>query len=714
MKSPFKHLIFVVLIIQSGTLFGQTEEERHDSLLSIIEREKEDTLTVLAYFDLAYPIHTSEPVQAHDYLIKGLRISQDIGYTLGEARVLGLLAAVNYSLGKYHDAMDYYFRSLETFRALTQGEGAWEINEGYAGMSASYQSIARCFCQMNDLKNFEKYANLARANMRAHPLRYNMDGWTNIELAGCFFQHDKPERAMEYFQEARATFERTNNLFGMGNINGNIGLMYYRSGNLDSSLHYLNNSFAIYKSLESPDGICWVANLLGNTHLKMNALDSARHYYFLALEKGREMHLQSGAISTLMNLANMDLLEDNYAPAVEKLEEALDIANEGAQYGRVVELTAELTEVTENAGKYEDALDYFRMHITALDCVSVQKEQKAIGRMEAQFEYDKLTTIQETKHEEALRTERAIAEAEQDRQRLVINAVSIGSGVLLLLLLFIFNRFRITRKQKKVIELQKELVEEKNQEILDSINYAKRIQAAILPPASRLNSVLPEHFILYQPKDIVAGDFYWLEERDGKKLLAAADCTGHGVPGAMVSVVCVNGLNRSVREHGITKPGEILNKTREIVLSEFEKSEEEVRDGMDISLIAFRQEGKKVLVDFAGANNTLWIIRAGQQKIEELRGDKQPIGKYTNQQPFNTHQTVLEKGDSMYLFTDGLVDQFGGPKGKKFKRKQLQELLISNVSLPLQEQKELIASSFTNWKGSLEQVDDVCIIGVRV
>ena len=286
---------------------------------------------------------------------------------------------------------------------------------------------------------------------------------------------------------------------------------------------------------------------------------------------------------------------------------------------------------------------------------------------------------------------------------------------------------------------------------------------------------LKESFILYKPKDIVAGDFYWLEKSpsltlpegkgnsspsgkmsktEGAILFAAADCTGHGVPGAMVSVVCNNALNRSVREYGLTDPGEILDKTREIVIQEFragrqagEKSDEDVKDGMDIALCSLKlpsREGLGGVLKYAGANNPLWIVRHSKlvpiaigtessdiqiteqvsnddYVLYETKANKQPIGQFTNPHPYTTHTFELQKGDSIYIFSDGYVDQFGGENlpagrhgGKKFKVKAFRDLILSIQNKTMEEQKTIIDDSFEAWKGSLDQIDDICIIGVRI
>jgi serine phosphatase RsbU (regulator of sigma subunit) len=241
---------------------------------------------------------------------------------------------------------------------------------------------------------------------------------------------------------------------------------------------------------------------------------------------------------------------------------------------------------------------------------------------------------------------------------------------------------------------------------------------------------LPGSFVLYKPKDIVAGDFYWMEvvgsslnvkgsEPTTNKpeliLIAAADCTGHGVPGAMVSVVCSNALHRTVKEFGITDPGKILDKTRELVIETFERSGAEVKDGMDISMVSIQgsgQNSKEVSVKWSGANNPLWYIENGE--LKEITANKQPIGKFDGAKNFVTHEFQLLKGSTLFLFTDGYADQFGGPKGKKFKYKQLHELILSVVDKPEEEQKNILDQRFEEWRGVNEQVDDVCVIGIKL
>lgn len=303
--------------------------------------------------------------------------------------------------------------------------------------------------------------------------------------------------------------------------------------------------------------------------------------------------------------------------------------------------------------------------------------------------------------------------------------------VLIITLVLIPYSRRILRndeRKKRLFLQQKLIIEQSHKEIKDSINYAKRIQSAILPSSKVVQSNLKHFFILYKPKDIVAGDFYWMgaETKDKNKVLfAACDCTGHGVPGAMVSVICNSALNRATREYKLADPGKILDKTTEIVIEEFEKSDDEVKDGMDISLINLtffeKEDKKKAIVEWSGANNPLWILRKDEPTITEIKADKQPIGVYSDSKPFTTHKVELNEGDIIYLLTDGYQDQFGGLDsetqkigGKKFKPVQLKKLLIEIRNESMTRQKEILDQKFEDWRGTLEQVDDVCVIGVRL
>lgn len=255
---------------------------------------------------------------------------------------------------------------------------------------------------------------------------------------------------------------------------------------------------------------------------------------------------------------------------------------------------------------------------------------------------------------------------------------------------------------------QRNVLTKRNKEIVDNIKYAKRIQKAILPEKEQIEVSFKDSFIYYKPKDIVAGDFYWIERQWDRVLFAVADCTGHGVSAAMVSVVCNYGLNRSVKEYGLIRPGEILDKTREFVAQKFDHNDQGVRDGMDIALCSLKGN----ILEFSGAYRPLWIVRDGS--IIEIKGDKQPIGVFSKKTEFTNHQVKLEEGDSIYLFSDGYIDQFGGERRKKLKTKPFQNILLGIQNKSMEEQKRILHEYIINWKGDLEQVDDICIFGIKI
>jgi serine phosphatase RsbU (regulator of sigma subunit) len=366
-------------------------------------------------------------------------------------------------------------------------------------------------------------------------------------------------------------------------------------------------------------------------------------------------------------------------------------------------------------------------------------------RKELMFEFEKKTDQDSIRNASEKQLQQAQIEAQQaklNNETTKRYVLIVGLVMLVILSLFINSRLRIMRKQKFIIEkqkdflekqrdsiaLQKSILEEKNKEIYDSIVYAKRLQEAILPSKKLINSYFPNYYVYYQPKDIVAGDFYWLDtfpkDEAGNFLkpagmqidpsqcvyFAVADCTGHGVPGAMISIFCSNALNRAVNEFYLIDPGQILDKVRNLVIETFAKSEIEVSDGMDISLCVF--DFKTYNLYWAGANNPLWIVR--NQEMIEYKPNRQPVGKYDKPTNFDTHQIQLKKGDKFYIFTDGLADQFGGDKGKKLKIKHLRELILAHQSNSMVTQLEMMERFFTMWKGDYEQIDDVCIIGVAV
>ncbi|MCU0359542.1 MAG: SpoIIE family protein phosphatase [Bacteroidia bacterium] len=281
-------------------------------------------------------------------------------------------------------------------------------------------------------------------------------------------------------------------------------------------------------------------------------------------------------------------------------------------------------------------------------------------------------------------------------------------------LLKIEEQKNVLAKEHAISQLQRLLLAEKNKEITDSISYAKRLQQSILPSINAIKKRFSNHFIVYKPKDIVSGDFYWFKEISDKEvLIAAADCTGHGVPGAFVSFVCNSSLNSVISELGITNPGLILDKTSEYVQTAFSQyGELDVKDGMDIALCNFIRSDTGVQLNYSGANNSICVVK--KNKLTVLEATRQPIGSGKAKEKFITHSILLDKGDMVYLFTDGFIDQFGGPKSKKYKSKNFYSFLQNISTEKIDHQELLVNKEFADWMGSNFQVDDVMVIGIQI
>jgi serine phosphatase RsbU (regulator of sigma subunit) len=446
--------------------------------------------------------------------------------------------------------------------------------------------------------------------------------------------------------------------------------------------------------------------------------DQAHRNYNEALEIERRVGDVYGQAHTLGGLAGILLNLKRYDDAEAYIKEALRLAVEvqSPDLQSAHHLTYCL--ILQARKDYKGALDHYYQHKILQDSLYNTEKRKALAEKELAYEFEKKEAHIQLVADKEKEKIHAVAAEEKKQQQLIIMSVGICLLLTVIFAGFIFNRFRLTRKQNAIIELQKQQVESKNQEIGESIEYARHLQSAILPPDHFMKKYLPASFVIYKPKDVVAGDFYWMEvihdqhtQEVEHVFVAAADSTGHGVPGAMVSVICGNALNRAVLEYALREPGQILDKTRDIVIETFRKSEQRIMDGMDISLLAINKKTNSVT--WAGANNNLWYVDSATGHLNEIAADKQPVGWSDVKKPFTTHHVLCGPETTCYLFTDGYADQFGGPRGKKFMYRRLKDSVLLFAGLPMDEQRSQLEQKFSDWKKDLEQVDDVCIVGIN-
>jgi len=538
---------------------------------------------------------------------------------------------------------------------------------------------------------------------------------SKLRLAGCYsvigdvyhLQHDTVN-AMLYFNKAIPLAKEIGDKSDMIFCLSIMGDTYMENGKYDNALKNYTEAMELSKKISSKNYISFLLSALAGVYMAKSDYAQALDYYNQAIDMAKDLGDKNYEAQTDLGLGELYFKEKEYAKAKEYAVQSLASAKAANSLQNIANAAELACKVAKQTNDYGNALAMHILYVAMHDSVNSRDMQKQEVQKEFQYEYDKkdaeLKADQERKQ--------LIAQAESKRERIAALLALLVAVFTVIIAVLVFRSLRITRKQKLIIEDQKLLVEQKNKDVLDSITYAKRLQDAILPPLNTVKKYLPESFVLYKPKDIVAGDFYWLEKSNDAILIAACDSTGHGVPGAMVSVVCSTALNSAVKEFHITEPGKVLDKTRELLIETFEKSESEVNDGMDVSLASLTPSEGGIKLQWAGANNPLWYVQDNVMK--EINPDKQPIGNYEITKPFTTHTIKLKKGDTLYLFTDGYADQFGGPKGKKFKYKQLQEKILAVSHQSMSEQKQILEATLAEWKGSLEQVDDVLIIGIRV
>jgi serine phosphatase RsbU (regulator of sigma subunit)/tetratricopeptide (TPR) repeat protein len=699
----FRFFLFLILLFSFGNdIYSQNNnDENHliDSLSGIIIHPRNDIKTASAYVGLSEILYVSnidtviplctKAVEIADVIFKYSLIktkSEKKALLKVKANALNNIGYVYDNRGNISKALEYYLKGLKIREEIDDESGTAE----------------------------------------------------SLNNVGAIYRNQgNNEKALDYYNQGLTIGKKIGDKNGIANVLSNIGGVYNQQGDWSKALEYYSQSLTIYKETGDKKGIAELLSNIGTIYANFDSTDMALEYYNKSLKIREEIEDKDGITISLYTIAKIEFDKNRMLNAKKSALRSLELSKEIGFPARVMNAADLLYKIYINQNEWKNAFDMYELYIQMRDSISNEEIRKDALKRQLQYEYDKKES--EIKAEQDKQA--AVAAEKNRRQQLFLWLIAAVALAVAVFAIIIYRSLRVTRKQKTVIEIQKtkvenqkHLIEIKQKEILDSIRYAKYLQDAILPPQKLLVQYLSDFFIFYKPKDIVAGDFYWIEvlgvgsqqnkanneqekvsmQIDDNQLptvfIAVADCTGHGVPGAMVSVVCSNALNRAVKEFGITEPGKILNKVRELVIETFEKSESRIKDGMDIALITLNLQTFEL--QFSGANNPLYIVHSDE--LIELKGDRMPVAIFEKMSDFTNHKFQLQKGDLICAFTDGLPDQFGGPNGKKFMYKQLKEILRSNAHLPMNEQKQQLYETFSNWKGEVDQIDDITVIGIRV
>jgi len=505
----------------------------------------------------------------------------------------------------------------------------------------------------------------------------------------------------------------------------NYGIINTKTGRYDSAEYYHSRALTLRMQTGNKKAIGQSYNNLGALHFEQEQYEKALDYYWQGYALRKAGNASEGAvIESMINIARAQRALGKKAEAIDMLEQSLERATNHMELRR--RITEQLKELYFEKGDYKGA---FRMQTEFYAIVDslygLQKRENVLRLIYEQHAREDSISRAQAELMAAAEREKDAAVAAEREKKILLSVIALGIGLLLLgAISFVLYRGNLRRKKDNaIISAQRDALETKQKEIGDSISYARRIQDALLPSQILLQQLFPAHFIFFRPRDVVSGDFYWAAQQDGKTFLAVADCTGHGVPGALMSMIGINFLNRIVKEKGLGDPGRILLELHEGIIATFSaqqsgsgmkdgaSSEMTIKDGMDIALIVI--DVKARTVSYAGAARPLLLADA--QGLREIKPDRWSVGGVkTAEGPFTTTTMSIQSATQLYLFSDGFADQFGGGQGKKFKYAQLRSLLEKLQGKDPRAQLREIENAFSSWKGELEQVDDVLLIGVQV
>jgi tetratricopeptide (TPR) repeat protein len=690
-----------VLLLIANTVSGN--HSKTDSLWAVYNNKNQpDSNRLKAISMLARGCITSNP----DSSISLAKLQFDLGnsstYKKGKiyaVKALNLIGVAFRLKGNFPGQIEYGLKVLQLGKEIGDQR---DVADAYTNIGIAY------FCQSDYPKTLD-YSLKAMEIREAMKDKKGLGDCYSV-IGSVYREMSNNTQALDYHLRSLKLMEELSDQYGIANCCMNIGIVYGIMKEYKKAIEYNLRAIKIDEEIGNKQGLGACYTNIGTYCQDLSEFTTGMQYALKALGLNKEFGDKDGIGICYINLSELcsNMGDSRRAiqygdSALQIFKEVVSVRNEGLAYGNLATVYSKMK-------KFKEAYENEVRFKTLTDSVFNVDNSKQLSDLKTKYEVEKREGELKIKAEAEQQKLKAIADIDKRRQQAIIYSVVFVLVLTAFFGLFMFNRFRITKKQKHIIEHQKEIVEEHRKEIIDSITYAKRLQQAILPPIEELKQCFPQSFLIYKPKDIVAGDFYWMEQLDNIIYIAAADCTGHGVPGAMVSIVCSNALNRAVKEFGLRETGLILDKTRDLVLETFAKSNSEVKDGMDISLLAIdRQKGNAF---WSGANNQLWYIE--NSELKEITANKQPIGKSDDPRPFTTHTVEINRATTFYLMTDGFPDQFGGERGKKFKYKPLQEMLVANCEKHMEEQEKILSAAFMEWKGNLEQVDDVTIIGIRI
>jgi serine phosphatase RsbU (regulator of sigma subunit)/Tfp pilus assembly protein PilF len=711
--SPFwiKTAVFGVIYICFFTHHISASNQLKDSLIATLKTAIEDTNKVNTLNSLSRHCQgTGDFTEALNYAQKSLDLAQKLNYSMGMGNALSSKGGVLWYLGENEKAIENHLKAAQ----IRQECGDIQ------GLANSYNNIGLVYL---NLGNYEK---CLENHLKALKIREEIGdksgtagSYNNIGIL--YLRQGMYDKALENYEKALEVRIKVGDKVGQGMTYNNIGLVYLEKHEQREAVKNLLKGLVIREELGDKKGMADSYLNIGGVYYNQKKYEKALEFFYKSAGMNEKIGIKRGIGVSYGNIGTCYLYQNRLDEALLYLNKGLALLKEIDSKDGMKEMYSALSEVHHQKGDYKKAFEFQSLYADLKDTLFNEQVSEQITEMNTKYESEK-------KDKELIKKEAELSkqQAESEKQVWLRNSFIIGFVLISILAFFIFREYNLKQKANK-------LLDEKNEKITDSINYAKRIQEAIFTPIQNITASMPESFIFLQPKDIVSGDFYWfanLQEtnhlsyfnKESKLMLAAIDCTGHGVPGAFMSLMAYNLIENIVKKQNVHQPAKVLNLLSQQVAQSLKenKHQEQMTDGMDIALIQLSiNENKKAnepqfsKLEYAGAHNPLYIIRKGQ--LIEIKADKKSIGLFTDESyQFTNHSIALEADDCCYLFSDGFPDQFGGPSNEKFYYRPFRELLVSISHLSMTEQKIALETKFVEWKGKKNQTDDVLIVGFKV
>jgi serine phosphatase RsbU (regulator of sigma subunit) len=629
---------------------------------------------------------------------KSLVIMLEIGNKKGESSCYSNIGLTLSHQGNYKEALEYMFKGVKMKEQIGDKKG----------MASGYNNIGNIY------QNQANYAEALRYQLKSLKIREELKDKVGIGMAynnigNVVLAQGKSDDALAYYSKSMKISEELNDLTGVGSANANMGNIYLDRKNYREARICFFKSLKAREQIDDKRGLAETYNDIGNAYFQEKKLEEALIYHLKSFKLYEKAGDQKGIAEACGGIANCYTEKQDYKNALKYCDQMLNLAKDLIYREAIRDAYRNFSNLYKKQKQFEKALQYTNLYNAIKDSLLNTENFKQVSELNTRYETEK------KEKEILLLTKDQELNTKIIRQQQLVRWGLIGGLILLFISIFsIYRRYRFKQKANNLLEKQNKEIEEKNLLITDSIDYAKTIQEAVLPTAAKIHSLFPQSFILNKPKSIVSGDFYWMNKIGDQLVCAVADCTGHGVPGAFMSLLGYNMLENEIKKNASVEPAVILDNLNSQLIKSLSKEQDEIaKHGMDISLISI--DTTTHLLNFSGAHHSIYIIRDAQ--LTELKADKKGIGAIgkPGNNHFN-HQTFqLKKDDLIYLHTDGFPDQIGGPSRKKFYYQPFKELLASISQLDMQTQKEKLDAAHVQWMGEkMEQTDDILIMGIRI